>query len=206
MCTFTAPLMLGEVRPGSVWRLRIGTYHLQKSPVPHAGAISLRQGLWLVALLPSSSPSQAQMPTLFPLPPGPLVLDLFLPGSTGLAPAPQQTWLCSAPCPCLAFCGRGERSLPREEGTMVSFRAPAGLQTTLSSEVLICSYHPPTGPGIGTSEERRGTEVTSTPLSGLALGPCSKQGEGDGGYKWPGRPERALGRPPSQAKLHAFTG
>lgn len=82
---------------------------------------------------------------------------------------------------------------------MVSFWALVGLQTTLSSEVLFCSYNPPTSPGIGTSEERRGTEVTSTRLSG----PCSKQGEGDGGSKWPGRPEGALGRPPSQPKLHA---
>lgn len=171
--------------------------------MPHPGAISLQQGLWLVPLLPSSPPSQAQMPTLFPLPPGPLVLGLFLPGSTGLAPTPHQTWLCSAPRPSLAFCGRGKRSLPREEGTVVSFWALVGLQTTLSSEVLFCSYNPPTSPGIGTSEERRGTDVTSTPLFGLALGSCSKQGEGDSGYKWPGRPEGALGRPPSQAKLHA---
>lgn len=167
--------------------------------MPHPGATSLQQGLWPVALLPSSPPSQAQMPTLFPLPPGPLVLDLFLPGSTGLAPTPHQTWLCSALRPSLAFCGRGKRSLPREEGTVVSFWALVGLQTTLSSEVLFCSYNPPTSPGIGTSEERRGTEVTSTRLSG----PCSKQGEGDGGSKWPGRPEGALGRPPSQPKLHA---
>lgn len=69
--------------------------------------------------------------------------------------------------------------LPREEGTMVPFWTLMGLPTVLSPEILFYSLIPPTNPSIGTREERRGSEVTSTPLSGSVLGPYSKQGESD---------------------------
>lgn len=67
--------------------------------MPHPGAISLQQGLWLVPLLPSSPPSQAQMPTvsspsrapgLGPLPPRVHGLSTHTsPNLAVLSPTPQ---------------------------------------------------------------------------------------------------------------------
>lgn len=86
---------------------------------------------------------------------------------------------------------------------MVSFPALVGLHTTLS----LRSFSVPTSPlpaaQVQEPVRREGGQRSHLPpLSGLALDPCSKQGEGIGGYKWPGQPVGACGCPPTQAKLH----
>lgn len=80
---------------------------------------------------------------------------------------------------------------------MVSFPALVGLHTTLS----LRSFSVPTSPlpaaQVQEPVRREGGQRSHLPpLSGLALDPCAKQGEGVGGCRWPGQPVVACGCPP----------
>lgn len=150
------------------WALVDGTFGLIPCPDTHAFS------------------SLSRTPGLVSLPPR--VHGLSIPTLPNLAvPIPTLS---------LASCG-GVGGLLREKETMVSFPALVGLHTTLS----LRSFSVPTSPlpaaQVQEPVRREGGQRSHLPpLSGLALDPCAKQGEGVGGCRWPGQPVVACGCPP----------
>lgn len=140
--TLTAPLNAGQTQDSVCLEAQDQDLTIFKGgpgPHSHPEAVSFKPGLWLVALFALVTPQWGAQMSSF-LSPGPLLLDLFLPGSMGSAPPPHPTVIPhSPPWPTV-----GGGSAQGE--TVASSCAFAGMQTNLFSEAFFCSHNPPTCP------------------------------------------------------------